>query len=79
VWDLPEFLCDVLKVQEFPWAEFPHQGGQYYIRRAWNGDRFGSLIIGNLIQIRDWGAHRAHRALALTCLTGRRGPQPVRT
>ncbi|HEY4025484.1 MAG TPA: (Fe-S)-binding protein [Candidatus Dormibacteraeota bacterium] len=22
VWDLPEFLCDVLKVREFPWAEF---------------------------------------------------------
>ncbi len=25
VWDLPEFLHDVLKVEEFPWAEFPHQ------------------------------------------------------
>jgi L-lactate dehydrogenase complex protein LldE len=25
VWDLPEFLCDVLQVQEFPWAEFPNQ------------------------------------------------------
>jgi L-lactate dehydrogenase complex protein LldE len=25
VWDLPEFLCDVLEVQEFPWAEFPHE------------------------------------------------------
>jgi L-lactate dehydrogenase complex protein LldE len=25
VHDLPEFLCDVLKVEEFPWAEFPHQ------------------------------------------------------
>jgi L-lactate dehydrogenase complex protein LldE len=25
VWDLPEFLCDVLQVEEFPWAEFPHQ------------------------------------------------------
>ena len=25
VWDLPEFLCDVLKVEEFPWAEFPHR------------------------------------------------------
>ncbi len=25
VWDLPEFLCDVLNVQEFPWAEFPHE------------------------------------------------------
>ena len=25
VWDLPEFLCDVLKVQAFPWAEFPHE------------------------------------------------------
>ena len=25
VWDLPEFLCDVLKVEEFPWAEFQHQ------------------------------------------------------
>jgi L-lactate dehydrogenase complex protein LldE len=24
VWDLPEFLCDVLEVREFPWAEFPH-------------------------------------------------------
>ena len=24
VWDLPEFLCDVLKVEEFPWAHFPH-------------------------------------------------------
>jgi L-lactate dehydrogenase complex protein LldE len=23
VWDLPEFLCDVLKAEEFPWAEFP--------------------------------------------------------
>jgi L-lactate dehydrogenase complex protein LldE len=25
VWDLPEFLCDVLKVEEFPWARFPHE------------------------------------------------------
>jgi L-lactate dehydrogenase complex protein LldE len=25
VWDLPEFLCDVLQVREFPWAEFPHE------------------------------------------------------
>src|SRR5262245_51363051 len=25
VWDLPEFLCDVLKVEHFPWAEFPHE------------------------------------------------------
>ena len=25
VWDLPEFLHDVLQVEEFPWAEFPHQ------------------------------------------------------
>jgi L-lactate dehydrogenase complex protein LldE len=25
VHDLPEFLCDVLQVEEFPWAEFPHQ------------------------------------------------------
>lgn len=25
VWDLPEFLCDVLEVQEFPWAEFPNE------------------------------------------------------
>jgi L-lactate dehydrogenase complex protein LldE len=25
VWDLPEFLHDVLKVTEFPWAEFPHE------------------------------------------------------
>ena len=25
VYDLPEFLCDVLRVEEFPWAEFPHQ------------------------------------------------------
>jgi L-lactate dehydrogenase complex protein LldE len=25
VWDLPEFLCDVLQVQEFPWAEFTHE------------------------------------------------------
>jgi L-lactate dehydrogenase complex protein LldE len=25
VWDLPEFLCDVLEAHEFPWAEFPHQ------------------------------------------------------
>ena len=25
VWDLPEFLWDVLKVREFPWAEFPHE------------------------------------------------------
>ena len=25
VHDLPEFLCDVLEVEEFPWAEFPHQ------------------------------------------------------
>ena len=25
VWDLPEFLCDVLEVQEFPWAEFHHE------------------------------------------------------
>jgi len=24
-WDLPEFLCDVLKVEEFPWARFPHE------------------------------------------------------
>lgn len=24
VWDLPEFLLDVLEVEEFPWAEFPH-------------------------------------------------------
>ncbi|MBV8178147.1 MAG: (Fe-S)-binding protein [Mycobacterium sp.] len=24
-WDLPEFLCDVLKVEAFPWARFPHQ------------------------------------------------------
>jgi L-lactate dehydrogenase complex protein LldE len=24
VWDLPEFLCDALKVEEFPWARFPH-------------------------------------------------------
>ena len=24
IWDLPEFLCDVLKVEEFPWAHFPH-------------------------------------------------------
>ena len=24
-WDLPEFLCDVLKVDEFPWARFPHE------------------------------------------------------
>jgi L-lactate dehydrogenase complex protein LldE len=24
VWDLPEFLCDVLEVQELPWAEFRH-------------------------------------------------------
>lgn len=23
--DLAEFLCDVLKVEEFAWAEFPHQ------------------------------------------------------
>jgi L-lactate dehydrogenase complex protein LldE len=25
VWDLPEFLHDVLKAEEFPWAEFPHE------------------------------------------------------
>ena len=25
VWDLPAFLHDVLQVEEFPWAEFPHQ------------------------------------------------------
>jgi L-lactate dehydrogenase complex protein LldE len=25
IWDLPEFLCDVLKVEEFPWAYFPHE------------------------------------------------------
>jgi L-lactate dehydrogenase complex protein LldE len=25
VWDLPEFLCDVLKVEEFPWARFDHE------------------------------------------------------
>jgi L-lactate dehydrogenase complex protein LldE len=25
VWDLPEFLCDVLEVPEFPWAEFPNE------------------------------------------------------
>jgi L-lactate dehydrogenase complex protein LldE len=25
VWDLPEFLCDVLMVETFPWAEFPHE------------------------------------------------------
>jgi L-lactate dehydrogenase complex protein LldE len=25
VWDLPEFLCDVLAVQELPWAEFPYE------------------------------------------------------
>jgi L-lactate dehydrogenase complex protein LldE len=25
VWDLPEFLCEVLKVREFPWAVFPHE------------------------------------------------------
>ena len=25
IWDLPEFLCDVLKVEAFPWARFPHQ------------------------------------------------------
>jgi L-lactate dehydrogenase complex protein LldE len=25
VWDLPEFLWDVLKVREFPWAEFSHE------------------------------------------------------
>ncbi len=24
VWDLPEFLCDVLKVEELPWARFAH-------------------------------------------------------
>ena len=24
IWDLPEFLCDVIKVKEFPWAHFPH-------------------------------------------------------
>lgn len=24
-WDLPEFLCDVLKVEDFPWARFPHE------------------------------------------------------
>jgi L-lactate dehydrogenase complex protein LldE len=24
-WDLAEFLHDVLEVQEFPWAEFPHE------------------------------------------------------
>lgn len=24
-WDLPEFLCDVLEVDEFPWARFPHE------------------------------------------------------
>jgi L-lactate dehydrogenase complex protein LldE len=29
VWDLPEFLCDVLQVEEFPWAEFPHQLAQH--------------------------------------------------
>jgi L-lactate dehydrogenase complex protein LldE len=25
IWDLPEFLHDVLKAREFPWAEFPHE------------------------------------------------------
>jgi L-lactate dehydrogenase complex protein LldE len=25
VWDLAEFLCDVLEVEGFPWAEFPHE------------------------------------------------------
>jgi L-lactate dehydrogenase complex protein LldE len=25
VWDLPEFLHDVLEVPGFPWAEFPHE------------------------------------------------------
>ncbi|MBU9763138.1 (Fe-S)-binding protein [Mycobacterium sp. TNTM28] len=25
VWDLPEFLCDVLDVKELPWARFPHE------------------------------------------------------
>jgi L-lactate dehydrogenase complex protein LldE len=25
VWDLPEFLCDVLEVDEFPWAGFAHE------------------------------------------------------
>jgi L-lactate dehydrogenase complex protein LldE len=29
VWDLPEFLCDVLQVEEFRWAEFPHQLAQH--------------------------------------------------
>lgn len=24
-WDLPEFLCDVIKVDAFPWAHFPHE------------------------------------------------------
>ena len=26
-WDLLEFLCDVLKVEAFPWARFPHRVG----------------------------------------------------
>lgn len=26
-WELVEFLYDVLKVREFPWAEFPHKVG----------------------------------------------------
>ena len=26
VWDLPEFLCDVLDIHELPWAEFPSRG-----------------------------------------------------
>ena len=25
IWDLPEFLCDVLQVDSFPWARFPHE------------------------------------------------------
>jgi len=25
IWDLPEFLCDVLKAEAFPWARFSHQ------------------------------------------------------
>ena len=34
--ELTEFLHDVLKVEAFPWARFPHRVGVHYTRRSQN-------------------------------------------
>ncbi|AJJ62770.1 (Fe-S)-binding protein [Yersinia aldovae] len=43
VWELVEFLHDVLKVQDFPWANFPHKVGLHNSCSALRGIKHASI------------------------------------